>query len=171
MPSFFPPPFPFFRPNINYRQMNNPHNFQNKSNFNTYNNNSFSHNPNHLHNNNTNHHKPINTENIKDNCNNENIENEIKFNAKKNSITNMSNDSNTISSLLPFNISNLLPTNIGPLGININGFTNMSEPIFELFGIHLFLDDIIIICILIFLFQENVKDEMLYIILIMLLFS
>ena len=121
MPSFFPPPFPFFRPNINYRQMNNPHNFQNKSNFNTYNNNSFSHNPNHLHNNNTNHHKPINTEN--------------------------------------------------PLGININGFTNMSEPIFELFGIHLFLDDIIIICILIFLFQENVKDEMLYIILIMLLFS
>lgn len=44
-------------------------------------------------------------------------------------------------------------------------------PIFEIFGIKLYLDDIIIICLLFFLYQEKVNDEMLYIILFLLLFS
>lgn len=44
-------------------------------------------------------------------------------------------------------------------------------PIFEFFGIFLFLDDIIIICLLIFLYREQVDDQLLYIILFLLLFS
>ena len=46
-----------------------------------------------------------------------------------------------------------------------------ASPIFNIFGINLFLDDLIILGILFFLYQENVKDEMLYIILFLLLFS
>ena len=44
-------------------------------------------------------------------------------------------------------------------------------PIFEIFGIKLYLDDLIIIGLLFFLYQEKVNDEMLYIILFLLLFS
>lgn len=171
MPNFFPQPFPFFKPNFNYRQMNYPLSHKIHSNNTTYKSNSFSSNSNHLDNKNIQSDSYQNTDNSTNSNNEKLTENEVSPNTKKNSITNTSNNSNTISSLLPFNFSNLLPTNIGPLNININGFSNIDEPIFELFGIHLFLDDIIIICILIFLFQENVKDEMLYIILIMLLFS
>lgn len=45
------------------------------------------------------------------------------------------------------------------------------KAIFEMFGIELYTDDLIIICLLFFLYQQNVKDEMLYIILFLLLFS
>lgn len=48
---------------------------------------------------------------------------------------------------------------------------NNDQSIFELFGIKLYLDDLIILGILFFLYQQNVKDEMLYIILLLLLFS
>ncbi len=44
-------------------------------------------------------------------------------------------------------------------------------PIFEIFGIKLYLDDLIIIGVMYFLYQQNVHDEMLYLILLMLLFS
>lgn len=46
-----------------------------------------------------------------------------------------------------------------------------NNPIFEIFGIKLYLDDLIIIGLLFFLYQEKVNDEMLYIILFLLLFS
>ena len=49
--------------------------------------------------------------------------------------------------------------------------TNDDQAIFEIFGIKLYLDDLIILGILFFLYQQNVKDEMLYIILFLLLFS
>lgn len=45
------------------------------------------------------------------------------------------------------------------------------QAIFEILGIKLYLDDLIILGILFFLYQQNVKDEMLYIILFLLLFS
>ncbi len=48
---------------------------------------------------------------------------------------------------------------------------NSEQALFEIFGIKLYLDDIIILCLLFFLYQEEVKDEMLYIILFLLLFS
>ncbi len=47
----------------------------------------------------------------------------------------------------------------------------MEEPIFEILGIELYLDDIIILGLLFFLYQEGVQDEMLFIALILLLLS
>lgn len=55
-----------------------------------------------------------------------------------------------------------------------NSLDNNNEsdkPIFELFGIKLYSDDLIILAILFLLYEQNVKDEMLYIILFLLLFS
>lgn len=45
------------------------------------------------------------------------------------------------------------------------------SPMFQLFGVSLYFDDILIICLLFFLFQEGVDDEWLYIALILLLLS
>ena len=81
----------------------------------------------------------------------------------KNRIT---QNSNTISNLFSF-----LPTSLGPLNFHPEALNDIEEPLFEMFGISLYLDDIIIICILIFLYQEGVKDDMLYISLFLLLIS
>lgn len=69
---------------------------------------------------------------------------------EKNSITNSNKISNTI---------------------NQNSSNNSEQAILEIFGIKLYLDDLMILGILFFLYQQNVKDEMLYIILFLLLFS
>lgn len=69
---------------------------------------------------------------------------------EKNSITNSDRVSNTI---------------------NPKSSSHSEQPIFEIFGIKLYMDDLIIIGLLFFLYQQNVQDEMLYIILILLLFS
>ncbi len=42
---------------------------------------------------------------------------------------------------------------------------------FEFFGIKLYFDDILLICLLLFLYNEGVKDQFLFISLIMLLLS
>ncbi len=52
-----------------------------------------------------------------------------------------------------------------------NTISKQEEPFFKILGIGLFLDDIIIICLLLFLYQEQVTDQILYIILLLLLFS
>lgn len=62
-------------------------------------------------------------------------------------------------------------TNSIKISNTINQNSNDSKPIFEIFGIKLYMDDLIILGLLYFLYQENVKDEMLYIILFLLLFS
>ncbi len=59
----------------------------------------------------------------------------------------------------------------GPIQFKNPIFTDMEEPIFEIFGIELYLDDIIILGLLFFLYQEGVQDEMLFIALILLLLS
>lgn len=59
----------------------------------------------------------------------------------------------------------------GPVQFKNPFFTDMEEPIFEIFGIQLYLDDIIILGLLFFLYQEGVQDEMLFISLILLLLS
>ena len=46
-----------------------------------------------------------------------------------------------------------------------------TEAFFEIFGLKLYFDDILIICILFFLYNENVKNEELFICLIMLLLT
>ena len=76
---------------------------------------------------------------------------------------------------VPFNYTNRMNlnnnnyTNIGPISINIEGLEDINKPLFDFLGIKLFLDDIIIICILIFLYKQKVQDESLYLILILLL--
>lgn len=56
--------------------------------------------------------------------------------------------------------------------INTNSdFEESSSPLFSILGINLFFDDILILCILFFLYNENVNDPFLYIILILLLLT
>lgn len=59
----------------------------------------------------------------------------------------------------------------GPINFKTPFFDNIEEPVFEIFGIQLYLDDIIILGLLFFLYQEGVQDEMLFISLILLLLS
>lgn len=75
------------------------------------------------------------------------------------------------NTVFPNNLLSFLPTSIGPLTFNPSGFTDQEEPIFEFFGIKLYLDDIIILGILFFLYEEKVEDQMLYVSLILLLLS
>ena len=50
--------------------------------------------------------------------------------------------------------------------------SNTSEnPIFEIFGIRLFFDDILIVSLIFFLYNEGVRDNMLFISLILILLS
>ena len=92
---------------------------------------------------------------------NNNLNNSASLNLNTNRT---SNNSSKLNSLLT-NFS------IGPLSFNLEALSNNDIPVFEMFGINLFLDDIIIICILIFLYKEEVKDQFLYIILFMLLLA
>lgn len=62
-------------------------------------------------------------------------------------------------------------TNPPRISNTINQNSNATQPIFEIWGIKLYTDDLIIIGLLYFLYQQNVKDEMLYIILFLLLFT
>ena len=79
-------------------------------------------------------------------------------NKTENSITNSTKISNTINQTSNNHNSS-------------TKYTSEEQAIFEIFGIKLYLDDLIIMGLLFFLYQENVKDEMLYIILFLLLFS
>lgn len=49
--------------------------------------------------------------------------------------------------------------------------SNNSDEYFEIFGIKLFFDDILLICLIFFLYNEGVKDQYLFISLILLLIS
>lgn len=62
-------------------------------------------------------------------------------------------------------------SSIGPILINTDGFSNKEEPILEFSGLKLYLDDLIILSILYFLYKEDVKDDVLFILLILLLIS
>ena len=59
----------------------------------------------------------------------------------------------------------------GPIHFQNPFDMDSDEPIIEILGISLYLDDIIILGLLFFLYQEGVKDYMLYLALIMLLLS
>lgn len=59
----------------------------------------------------------------------------------------------------------------GPIHFNFDSFYNSEEPVIEFMGLKLFLDDLIIIGILFFLYEEDVKDDLLFISLILLLLS
>lgn len=46
---------------------------------------------------------------------------------------------------------------------------NTDSPLFRLFGIDLYFDDILLVCLILFLYDEGVEDEWLYIVLVLLL--
>jgi len=52
-----------------------------------------------------------------------------------------------------------------------NNLDESSEYFFEIFGIKLYFDDILILCLLFFLYTEGVKDQELFLCLILLLIS
>ena len=52
-----------------------------------------------------------------------------------------------------------------------NRTSSDEKPIFELFGIKLYYDDVLLICLIFFLYQEGVQDQYLFISLILLLLS
>ncbi len=54
---------------------------------------------------------------------------------------------------------------------NPSDSTCHEKPIFEIFGIQLFFDDILLISLIFFLYNEGVKDQSLFIALILLLLS
>ncbi len=54
---------------------------------------------------------------------------------------------------------------------NSSDSVSHENPIFELFGIKLFFDDILLISLIFFLYNEGVKDQSLFIALILLLLS
>lgn len=64
-----------------------------------------------------------------------------------------------------------IPSKNNPISFHFEGFSDPNQVIFEVLGIKLYLDDIIILGLLFILYQEEVKDEMLFISLILLLLS
>ena len=62
--------------------------------------------------------------------------------------------------------------NFGPIHFaSPFSLTNLEEPVLEISGIELYLDDIIILGLLFFLYKEDVQDEMLFLSLILLLLT
>lgn len=60
---------------------------------------------------------------------------------------------------------------IGHTGINKRIETNGEKPIFEIFGIKLYFDDILLIALIFFLYNEGVEDNLLFVSLILLLLT
>ena len=52
-----------------------------------------------------------------------------------------------------------------------NNSDSNDTPLFQLFGINLYFDDVLIICLILFLLEEGVDDEWLFTALVMLFFS
>lgn len=59
----------------------------------------------------------------------------------------------------------------GPIHFQNPFSLNSDEPVIEILGISLYLDDLIILGLLFFLYQEGVKDDMLFLSLVLLLLS
>lgn len=153
---FFPNPYMnrYYRPNI-YPNTNNVNaNFNNeKKNFSNSNyaniyNKEF----------NSNYYdKNCNSNASEDVCHN-NSDNNFNNNPDKTNHSNAKNKSSRYSSFGPIQFQN-------PLSIDID------EPVLEVLGISLYLDDLIILGLLFFLYEEGVKDDMLFLQLVLLLLS
>lgn len=84
---------------------------------------------------------------------------------------NFVNSSNTINNKLLSENEKDYNENVQRACNSLDNNNDSDKPIFELFGIKLYSDDLIILAVLFLLYEQNVKDEMLYIILFLLLFS
>lgn len=54
---------------------------------------------------------------------------------------------------------------------NIHKGTEDSPPLLNLLGINIYFDDVLIVCLLLFLYNENVNDPFLFIVLVLLLLT
>lgn len=106
--------------------------------------------------------RPNNYVNIQKNITNGSNSEEIDV---KNSSTENFSDKNLSEKLYREN------ENVQRGKFSLDNNNDKDTPIFEIFGIKLFSDDLIILAVLFLLYEQNVKDEMLYIILFLLLFS
>ena len=95
------------------------------------------------------------------------------YRPKNHYIHKQSNSSNTrnISNLNSTNSKKFIQFNEGENKKDSENILESSESFFEIFGLKLHLDDILIICILLFLYNEKVHDDELFICLILLIFS
>ena len=67
--------------------------------------------------------------------------------------------------------NNKISSKYPPIAFNFDGFDDNTQPLIEVLGIKLYLDDIIILCLLFLLYEEDVKDDMLFLFLVLLLLS
>lgn len=131
---------------FNFPFFNYQYNYPYYRNYNRYYHN-YTQNPNYY----INQNKPTANNATNNTCNQPNPKVQAQKTEQQNSITNSKEISNTIN--------------------HKTSSTRSEQAIFEIMGIKLFLDDLVILGVLFFLYQEEVKDEMLYIILFLLLFS
>lgn len=97
------------------------------------------------------------------------IEND--YNQTSSIINDINENKNTEENISSVQSNRSYLNNIFPFSFDFNGFSNSDDPIIDIFGIKLYLDDIIILCLLFILYKEDVKDEMLFIALILLLLN
>lgn len=80
--------------------------------------------------------------------------------------------SNYSSSHLSTNVTNQIPQNCYNLGEEKNKSNkNTNDFLFDLFGLKIYNDDILLISLIYFLYSEGVKDDGLFIVLVLLLLS
>lgn len=116
--------------------------------------------------------KSIYNKHINNELNNENSINasdKLSNNIETNNIDNFTSDNCDNISLNKNKSSRY--TGFGLIHFQSPFSMNNEEPIIEILGISLYLDDIIILGLLFFLYQEGVKDYMLYLVLILLLLN
>ena len=116
--------------------------------------------------------KSIYNKHINNELNNENsinVNDKLSINIETNNIDKFNSDNCDNISLNKNKSSRY--TGFGPIHFQNPFSMNNEEPIIEILGISLYLDDIIILGLLFFLYQEGVKDYMLYLVLILLLLN
>ncbi len=91
--------------------------------------------------------------------------------AQKNSLNSNINDtSNSHNNITMQNANSTYKNNLDSHKKN-NSKSNVDNYFFELFGLKLYFDDVLLICLIFFLYDEGVRDNELFISLILLLLS
>ena len=107
---------------------------------------------------------------VNDACQKTNYKNDISQNINYKDNTNFKNNNceNDNSKLTKNKSSKFY---LGPIVFDSSSFSDSEKPVLEILGLKLYLDDILIISLLYFLYEEDVKDETLFISLLLLLLS
>lgn len=97
------------------------------------------------------------------------------YHSKTNNNINLNNNTNkkskTINSTIEINQEQIKNNSKTQLDTSDRNSSEKDDVLFEIFGLKIYFDDVLIICILLFLYQEGIQDEYLFIALILLLLS